>query len=59
MARGAGRGATRRSVTYLYRKLIFQQDGLTPFGMARTKATGKVQRNGNIFRAEIVIDSRT
>jgi hypothetical protein len=42
--------------TYLYRKLIFQQDGLTPFGMARTRATGKVQRNGNVFRAEIVIE---
>jgi hypothetical protein len=45
-----------RAFTYLYRKLIFQQDGLTPFGMARTRATGTVQRNGTAFRAEISIE---
>ena len=45
-----------RAFTYLYRKLIFQQDGLTPFGMARTRATGTVHRNGKAFRAEIAIE---
>ena len=50
------RARTDRAFTYLYRKLIFQQDGLTPFAMARTRATGTVQRNGTAFRAEISIE---
>jgi hypothetical protein len=45
-----------RAFSYLYRKLIFQQDGVTPFGMARTRATGTVQSNGQAFRAEITIE---
>jgi len=56
-----GHGAWSRAhgdgaFTYLYRKLIFQQDGLTPFGMAKTRATGTVQRKGTAFRAEISIE---
>ena len=55
MERGAGRAATGRS-RISTRKLIFQQDGLTAFGMARTRAIGTVQRNGTAFHAEISIE---
>jgi hypothetical protein len=50
------RAKGNRAFSYVYRKLIFQQDGITPFGMARTRAAGTVQRNGQAFRAEITIE---
>ena len=41
---------------YLYRKLIYQQDGLTPFGTTKTQATGTISADGTHFEATIVIE---
>jgi hypothetical protein len=48
-ARGDG------AFSYFYRKLIFQQNGLTPFGTARTLARGAVSDNGLTFRVTLQI----
>jgi hypothetical protein len=49
---GAGKG----TFAYLYRKLIYQQDGLTPFGTTKTQATGKTSADGTQFEATILIE---
>jgi hypothetical protein len=41
---------------YLYRKLIYKEDGFTPFGTTRTTATGTVSAHGTQFQAEILIE---
>ena len=41
---------------YLYRKLIYEKDGFTPFGTTRTSATGTVSADGRRLEAEIVIE---
>jgi hypothetical protein len=41
---------------YLYRKLIYQQDGFTPFGTTKTQATGTISADGTQFEATIVIE---
>jgi hypothetical protein len=41
---------------YLYRKLIYQQDGLTPFGTTKTQATGTLSANGTQFQATLLIE---
>ena len=48
----AGKG----TFAYLYRKLIYQQDGLTPFGTTKTQATGKISADGTQFEATILIE---
>jgi hypothetical protein len=42
--------------TYLYRKLIYQQDGFTPFGTTRTTATGTTSADGTQLEAIILIE---
>lgn len=46
----------RQAFTYVYRKLIYQQDGLTPFGVTRTRATGGIGPDGAEFQATINIE---
>jgi hypothetical protein len=46
----------RRGFTYLYRKLIYLEDGLTPFGITRTRASGSVGADGQAFTATIAIE---
>lgn len=41
---------------YLYRKLIYQQDGLTPFGTTKTQATGTLSADGTQFQATLLIE---
>jgi hypothetical protein len=41
---------------YLYRKIIYQADGLTPFGTTRTRAEGTVSADGTTFEADITIE---
>ena len=41
---------------YLYRKLIYQQDGFTPFGTTKTQATGTISADGTQFEATILIE---
>jgi len=41
---------------YLYRKIIYQADGLTPFGTTRTRAEGTVSTDGTTFEADITIE---
>jgi hypothetical protein len=41
---------------YLYRKLIYQQDGLTPFGTTRTSATGSTSAGGTQLQATLSIE---
>ena len=41
---------------YLYRKIIYQKDGLTPFGTTRTQAEGTVSADGTTFEADITIE---
>jgi hypothetical protein len=41
---------------YLYRKLIYEEDGLTPFGTTRTSATGTISADGKRLEAEILIE---
>ena len=48
----AGKGA----FAYLYRKLIYQQDGFTPFGTTKTQATGTISADGTQFEATILIE---
>ena len=48
-ARGNG------AFSYLYRKLIYEQNGLTPFGTSRTQARGTVNTDGSTFRATLQI----
>ena len=48
----AGKG----TFAYLYRKLIYQQDGLTPFGTTKTQATGTISADGTQFEATILIE---
>jgi hypothetical protein len=47
-----GRGA----FTYVYRKLIYLEDGVTPFGVTRTRASGSLSRDGLTFTATIAIE---
>jgi hypothetical protein len=48
--------AEQGTFAYLYRKLIYQQDGLTPFGTTKTQATGTISADGTHFEATIVIE---
>ena len=41
---------------YLYRKLIYQQDGFTPFGTTRTSATGIISADGMQLQAMLLIE---
>jgi hypothetical protein len=41
---------------YLYRKLIYQQDGFTPFGTTRTSATGIPSADGTQLQATLSIE---
>ena len=41
---------------YLYRKLIYQENGLTPFGTTRTSATGTISADGKRLEATILIE---
>ena len=45
-----------RQFSYLYRKLIYQQDGLTPFGTTRTRATGTIGNDGSQLKANLLIE---
>jgi hypothetical protein len=51
--------AEQGTFAYLYRKLIYQQDGLTPFGTTKTQATGTISADGTHFEATIVIEFRS
>jgi hypothetical protein len=42
--------------SFLYRKLIYQEDGLTPFGTTRTTATGTVGNDGTELKANLLIE---
>ena len=53
---GAWKDGGERTFAYLYRKLIYQQDGLTPFGTTKTQATGKISADGTHFEATILIE---
>jgi hypothetical protein len=48
--------AEQGTFAYLYRKLIYQQDGLTPFGTTKTQATGTISADGMHFEATILIE---
>jgi len=48
--------AEEGTFAYLYRKLIYQQDGLTPFGTTKTQATGNISADGMHFEATILIE---
>jgi hypothetical protein len=48
--------AEKGTFAYLYRKLIYQPDGLTPFGTTRTQATGTLSADGTQFEATLVIE---
>ena len=41
---------------YLYRKLIYQKDGFTPFGTTRTSATGSTGTDGTQIEATLLIE---
>lgn len=41
---------------YLYRKLIYKEDGFTPFGTTRTSATGTVSVHGTQLQATLLIE---
>ena len=45
-----------RQFSYLYRKLVYEQDGLTPFGTTRTTATGTVSNDGGQLKANLLIE---
>ena len=45
-----------KEFSYLYRKLIYQEDGLTPFGTTRTTATGTVSKGGAELNADLLIE---
>ena len=45
-----------RQFSYLYRKLVYQQDGLTPFGTTRTTATGTISNDGSQLTANLLIE---
>lgn len=53
---GAWVAAQGHTFRYLYRKLIYREDGLTPFGTTRTQATGMLSANGTQFQAELLIE---
>jgi hypothetical protein len=46
----------RKAFAYEYRKLIYQQDGLTPFGVTRTSANGSLSPDGATFQVQIAIE---
>ncbi len=46
----------RGQFAYLYRKLIYQQDGLTPFGTTRTSATGSTSADDTQLQATLLIE---
>jgi hypothetical protein len=46
----------RGTFAYLYRKIIYQADGLTPFGTTRTQTAGTVSADGTTFEAAITIE---
>ena len=45
-----------RQFTYLYRKLVYEQDGLTPFWTTRTTATGTIDNGGSLLKANLLIE---
>ena len=45
-----------RQFSYLYRKLVYQQDGLTPFGTTRTTAAGTISNDGSQLTANLLIE---
>ena len=45
-----------RQFSYLYRKLVYQQDGLTPFGTTRTTATGTISNESAQLKANLLIE---
>jgi hypothetical protein len=45
-----------RQFSYLYRKLVYEQDGLTPFGTTRTTATGTISNDGAQLKANLLIE---
>ena len=45
-----------RQFAYLYRKLVYHQDGLTPFGTTRTTATGTINNDGSQITANLLIE---
>jgi hypothetical protein len=45
-----------RQFSYLYRKLVYQQDGLTPFGTTRTTATGTISNDSAQLKANLLIE---
>ena len=45
-----------RQFSYLYRKLVYEQDGLTPFGTTRTTATGTITNDGAQLTANLLIE---
>ena len=45
-----------KEFSYLYRKLVYQEDGLTPFGTTRTTATGTVTKGGAELKADLLIE---
>jgi hypothetical protein len=45
-----------RQFSYLYRKLVYQEDGLTPFGTTRTTATGTIGDDGAQLKANLLIE---
>lgn len=46
----------KHTFAYLYRKLIYREDGLTPFGTTKTQATGTLSADGTQFEATLVIE---
>ena len=48
--------ARKGTFAYLYRKLVYQQDGFTPFGTTKTQATGTISADGMQFEATILIE---
>jgi hypothetical protein len=46
----------RGTFAYLYRKLIYEADGFTPFGTTRTQATGTISADGTQFQAHLLIE---
>ena len=51
-----GPSGGREAFTFLYRKLIYQEDGVTPFGMTRTRGRGSLSRDGLTFTATLLIE---
>jgi hypothetical protein len=53
---GAWKSTGGGEFAYLYRKLIYQQDGFTPFGTTRTSATGTASADGMQFEGTLLIE---